>query len=343
VTGSGPKINNVRQIAVVGKNSGTGQTGGVLLTPAGAVQPPSAPANLQGQPHSATQQEPWNSIDLTWENTSSLTNSFELERSLSGANQWTQIATPTQFATLYQDTTVEAARTYDYRIRAVGVAGPGPWSNIATATAPATPLDQTPPTVDITSPANGANVSGTVVVTAQASDNIAVTYLEISYWNQYTGQEVILGSVNGPGPLSVNWNTAGLTAATYALHATANDAIGNWTRDEISVNVTSAGPALRVTQIAMSGSVRGSTASISGTVYVKDASGKAVSGAKVDAKWTLPNNTTKTVSGTTGNSGTVKLSTSGARGTYTLTVTNVTKSGYTFDKAGSVLSASITK
>jgi hypothetical protein len=93
----------------------------------------------------------------------------------------------------------------------------------------------------------------------------------------------------------------------------------------------------------MSGSVRGSTASISGTVYVKDASGKAVSGAKVDAKWTLPNNTTKTVSGTTGNSGTVKLSTSGARGTYTLTVTNVTKSGYTFDKAGSVLSASITK
>jgi hypothetical protein len=34
---------------------------------------------------------------------------------------------------------------------------------------------------------------------------------------------------------------------------------------------------------------------------------------------------------------------SGPRGTYTLTVTGVTKAGYVFDAAGSVLSKSITK
>ena len=225
----------------------------------------------------------------------------------------------------------------------MGVAGPGAWSNVATVTAPQTPLDQTPPVVDITAPADGATVSGVVVVTAAASDNVGVTYLEISYWNQYQGQEIILGSVNGPGPLSVNWNTAGLTPAAYTLHATANDALGNWTRDQITVNVGSSGPVLRVTNIAMSGSVRGSTASISGVVTVKDGSGKVVSGARVDARWTLPNGSTKTASGTTSSSGTVKFSTSGARGKYTLTVTNVSKTGFTFDAAGSVLSASITK
>ncbi len=236
-----------------------------------------------------------------------------------------------------------AGVTYDYRVRAVGLAGPSPWSNIATVTAPATPLDTIPPTVTITAPANGAKVSGTVTVSAQATDNVGVTHLEISFWNQYTGQEVILGSVENSGTLSVSWNTAGLTPATYQVHATANDALGNWSRAEISVSVTAAGPVLRVTNIAMSGSVRGSTASISGTVTVKDGSGKAISAATVAARWGLPNGTTRTATGTTGSSGTVKFSTSGARGTYTLTVTNVTKSGYTFDTAGSVLSASITK
>ena len=346
ITGSSPKINDGRQVAVSGSNSSTGQAGGVLLTPVGAVQPPTAPVNLQGQAHPATASEPWNAINLTWQNTSSLTNSYEMERRAAGTTTWTQLTLavpPSPSNTSHADTTVAAGVTYDYRVRAVGLAGPSPWSNIATVTAPATPLDTTPPTVTITAPANGAKVSGTVTVSAQATDNVGVTYLEISFWNQYTGQEVILGSVANSGTLSVPWNTAGLTAATYQVHATANDALGNWSRAEISVSVGSAGAVLRVTSIAMSGSVRGSTASISGTVTVKDGSGKAISGATVAARWNLPNGATRTASGTTGSSGTVKFSTSGSRGTYTLTVTNVTKSGYTFDAAGSVLSASITK
>jgi len=41
--------------------------------------------------------------------------------------------------------------------------------------------DTTPPTTSITSPANGATVSGTVTVTASGTDNVGVTKLEL-YW-----------------------------------------------------------------------------------------------------------------------------------------------------------------
>lgn len=341
ITGSSPKINDQRQVAAVGKNSQTGQSGGVLLSPTGALQPPSAPANLQGQAHSGSASEPWNSIDLTWQNTSSLTNSYELERRVNGETAWTLLVTPTN--TSYQDTSVGVAITYDYRVRAVGLAGPSEWSNTATVTSPTVPLDTTPPVVSILTPANGATVSGTVTVTAQATDNVGVTYLEISFWNQYTGQEVILGSVQNSGSLSVNWNTSGLTPATYALHAYATDALNNWSRSEINVNVTgSSTKSLTVTSINMTSSVRGSTATVSGTVTVKDNTGQAVSGATVNVEWKLPNNTTRTASGVTSSNGTVKFTTSGPRGTYTLKVTNVSKSGYQFDSANSILSKSIT-
>ena len=50
---------------------------------------------------------------------------------------------------------------------------------------------------------SGATVSGTVTTRAEASDNVGVEYLEISFWNQYSGQQVILGSVSNAGSLSV--------------------------------------------------------------------------------------------------------------------------------------------
>ena len=118
--------------------------------------------------------------------------------------------------------------------------GSSPWSNVVTVTSPATPLDTTPPVVTILTPANGASVSGTVSVSAQATDNVGVEYLEISFWNQYTGQQVILGSVSNAGALSVNWNTSGLTPAAYTVQAYAYDTLGNWSQTEITVNVTSA-------------------------------------------------------------------------------------------------------
>jgi len=345
ITGSGALVNDQRQVAAVGSNPGAGQSGGVLLTPGGALPAPTAPANLQGVAHPATRMEPFNSINLTWENTSPATQDYELERSDAGAGAWTRLAlTPPGTATNHTDTTVGVGVTYDYRVRAVGVGGASPWSNVATVTAPATPLDTTPPVVSILSPANGASVSGTVVVSAQATDNVGVEYLEISFWNQYTGQQVILGSVSNAGTLSVNWNTSGLTPAAYTVRAFANDALGNWSQAEITVNVTAgASTVMRVTDIALSGRVSGSKVSVTGDVYVKDGNGQAVSNAAVTIRWTVPGGANRTATATTGSSGRARFTTSGGRGTYTLTITGVSKSSYVFDAAGSVMTKSITK
>ena len=66
--------------------------------------------------------EPYNSINLTWENTSTLTRSYELERRPVGGTTWTLLAlTPPGTATNHTDTTVGVGITYEYRIRAVGI------------------------------------------------------------------------------------------------------------------------------------------------------------------------------------------------------------------------------
>jgi hypothetical protein len=344
ITGSGAKINDQRAVATVARNSVTGENGGVLLTATGALQPPSAPINLQGAAHAATRMEPYNSINLTWETTSPLTRGYELERSEAGAGVWMQLAlTPPGTATQHTDATVQAGLTYEYRVRAVGLAGNSAWSNTVLVAAPATPLDVTPPVVTLLTPANGASVSGTVTVSAQTSDNVAVEYFEISFWNQYLGQKVILGSMSGSGTLTVNWDTRALTPAAYTVSAFAYDTLGNWTQTDITVNVAVAAQTMKVTSITLSGTVSGSKASITGSVYVKDAAGRAVSKATVAVRWTLPGGSTRTATAVTDNQGRARFTYSGARGTYTLTVTNVTRSGYTFDAAGSVLSKSITK
>ena len=345
VTGYSCMLNDHRVVATAGRNSVSGQSGAVLLTPVGLLPPPAAPTGLTATPHPATSSEPYMSINLSWINGDALlTRTYELERRVSGQTAWTSVPlVPPGMSTFHQDTTVAPATTYDYRVRAVDVAGPGPWSAIATATAPSSPLDVTKPVVTIVTPANGATVSGIVSISAQATDNVGVKLLEISYWNQYTGQEVVLGSIANSGSLTVNWDTRGLTPATYAVWAFAHDAIGNWTQKEISVNVAAPVKSMKVTSISLSGWVRGGKASITGYVYVRNALGQPVAGATVQARWTLPNGGATTSTAQTDSSGRARFALSSARGTYTLTVTNVVKAGYLFDASGSVLSRSITK
>ena len=239
ITGSGCLINDHRVVAISGKNTGTAQSGAVLLTPAGQLPPPAAPLDLNATPHPATSSEPYMSINLSWHSGDPLLNrTYELERRLQGQSAWTPVPlVPPHMSTLHQDTTVAPAIRYDYRVRALGVAGPGPWSVMATATAPADPLDATRPEVTILSPTNGANVSGIISISATASDNIGVRNLEITYWNQYLGREIILGSATNSESHSVTWDTRGLPPATYAIRVLASDAIGNWQRAEVSVNI----------------------------------------------------------------------------------------------------------
>ena len=345
ITGNGCLVNDLRVIATGGRNTITGQSGVVLLTPVGQLPAPAAPTNLTATPHPATSSEPYVSINLSWSNGDVLlTRTYELERRVSGQATWTSIPlVPPAMSTFHQDTTVAPATTYDYRVRAVGVAGPGPWSATATAASPATPLDTTPPTVTILAPASGATVSGTVAISAQATDNVGVEYLEISHWNQYLGQEIILGSVDNAGSLTVNWDTRGLTPATYRVRAFANDGTRNWTQAEISVNVTAALKSMIVSRIGLSATTQGSRVNVTGNVYVRDGDGRSVANADVTARWSLPGGDTKRSTIRTDSSGRARFSAVGGRGTYTLTVTGVAREGYVFNAAGSVLSRSLTR
>lgn len=83
--------------------------------------------------------------------------------------------------------------------------------------------DPTPPTVALTAPANGATVSGTISVTATASDNIGVIGV------QFKRGGVNLGAEDTTSPYSTSWDTTSVSNGSYALTAVARDAAGNMT------------------------------------------------------------------------------------------------------------------
>jgi glucose/arabinose dehydrogenase len=92
--------------------------------------------------------------------------------------------------------------------------------------------DNTPPTVSITSPAAG-NVSGTINVTANASDNNGVAGV------QFLLNGASLGAEDLSSPYSISWNTDTMPSGTHILTARARDASGNTTISAgVSVNVS---------------------------------------------------------------------------------------------------------
>ena len=99
-------INNSGQILVTGSNSVTGESGAVLLTPAGPLAPPAAPQNLAAVTHEADAQQPWNAIQLSWIDSSVNETGFRVERRLSGASSWSTIATVGASTQTYNDTNI---------------------------------------------------------------------------------------------------------------------------------------------------------------------------------------------------------------------------------------------
>ena len=93
--------------------------------------------------------------------------------------------------------------------------------------------DTTAPTVAVTAPAPGSTVSGTVTVSATASDDVAVAGV------QFLLDGVALGAEDTASPYSVAWNTTTATAGPHTLTARARDAAGNQTTSAgVSVTVT---------------------------------------------------------------------------------------------------------
>ncbi len=104
------------------------------------------------------------------------------------------------------------------------------------------------------------------------------------------------------------------------------------------------GQTLRVTSVSFSAKLlKNRTVTIAADVSVKDENGANIPNANVAVNWKLPDGTSENQTAVTSSTGVAKFSTSGGRGTYILTVNNITKSGYTFDPSNSVLSKAITK
>ncbi len=94
-------------------------------------------------------------------------------------------------------------------------------------------LDGVPPTATLTSPANGATVSGTVTLSANASDDVGVAHVD------FLLDGALLGN-DASAPYTLAWNSSGTSNGTHVLSARAIDLAGN-TGTSAPVNVTVTG------------------------------------------------------------------------------------------------------
>jgi hypothetical protein len=110
----------------------------------------------------------------------------------------------------------------------------------ATATSALVPVtvDNTAPSVSITSPNDGAQLSGTVAVTANAADGAGTGVASVEF---FAGSASIGTDTDPSGGWSIQWNTAGVPNGPYSLTARATDRASNTaTSAAISVTTTNA-------------------------------------------------------------------------------------------------------
>ncbi len=95
------------------------------------------------------------------------------------------------------------------------------------------PIDSTPPTVSVTAPANGAEVSGSTAFSANASDNEAVTRVEFFV-------DDVLINTDSSAPYSYAWGSASVANGSHTLKAKAYDAFQS-AESSITVTVNNVG------------------------------------------------------------------------------------------------------
>ena len=184
-----------------------------------------------------------------------------------------------------------------------------------------TPTD-TAPSVSITSPSNGSTVSGSVNVTANASDDHGVTQVE------FFVDGVSIG-VDTSAPYSASWNTTTYSDGAHTVSATATDTIGQTGNSSVGVTVQNA-PAVSIHVGDLDGSttVRKNNWNATVTVTVHDAGHAPVANVTV----TFDDGS----SCTTNANGQCSVTTSNFKNnvsSVTLTVTSVTGTGYTYEVA----------
>ena len=98
------------------------------------------------------------------------------------------------------------------------------------------PPETEPPTVTLTSPAEGATVADTVQVSATATDNVGVVGVQFQMDRTNLGGEVL------SPPYAVFWNTRTAPNGPHVVRATARDLAGNRGVDSVHVTVSNTVP-----------------------------------------------------------------------------------------------------
>ena len=93
-----------------------------------------------------------------------------------------------------------------------------------------------PPGVSVTSPSDGATVSGSVTVTASASDDNGVTQVEFFVDGGSIGVDT-----DGSNGWSASWDTTAYANGGHTVSAVATDTIGQTGSDSVSVTVDNGG------------------------------------------------------------------------------------------------------
>jgi len=133
--------------------------------------------------------------------------------------------------------------------------------------------DTTAPTVTLTYPAEGATVSGTITMTATASDNVGVAYVEFRV-------DGVVKCTDTSSPYSCSWDTTTSTNGSHAAAARAYDAAGNTSVDQNNVTVTSSDTTAPT--VTLTAPAQGAT--VSGTVTMTATASDAVGVTRVEFK-----------------------------------------------------------
>jgi Bacterial Ig domain len=96
--------------------------------------------------------------------------------------------------------------------------------------------DVTSPSVAFIMPSNGSTVSGSVTLTATASDDVAVANV------QFFVDGVAIGSPVTASPYTTTWDCTGMADGPHVLDAIAQDTSGNHATSSINVMVENIGP-----------------------------------------------------------------------------------------------------
>jgi glucose/arabinose dehydrogenase/chitodextrinase len=225
------------------------------------TQPPTAPTGLSATVVSATQ------INLAW--TASTDNvgvtGYRVERCPgTSCTNFVQVATPTDIS--FNDTGVQPATTYRYRVQAADAAtNLSPYSSVQSATTPAA-ADMQPPTAPTGLTATAAGPNQVNLAWTGSTDNVGVTgYLVERCQGVGCSNFVQVGT-----PTGTFYNDSGLQAATsYSYRVRATDAVPNLSGYSTVQGATTlqAGSCSRSSAVWLTGLEHGAISTVGGGIF----------------------------------------------------------------------------